>query len=138
MEDIPRIIKTSENRKIENPYYKGDSDRFHGPVDKFEFKTQQKNFEILSKKLSEHNIKLNEIYSSTINRQVSGSIQHGVTFLVTTNTPYIFWYKYESSAAGSGQNIMIINGDKINTTKFIKLDKAGVDLYIKNAFGIVD
>jgi hypothetical protein len=120
---VPRYINTSDKNKIENPYYKGVSDKFFGNANSYKFGSQQTNYEELSKILAEHGIYFDQIYSSTINREVKDSIQHGITFIATTTNPNVFWYKYEGFAQGSGQNYMIIYGKKMKTTSFLKLSK---------------
>ncbi|AYV75416.1 MAG: hypothetical protein Terrestrivirus1_290 [Terrestrivirus sp.] len=121
--EIPNYVQITNKQKISNPYHKGTINKFYGDFYDFEFDHQMENFEAISIKLMLVGIKFDKVFSSTIEREFKNTIQYGITFLVTTINPNIFWYKYESKAKGSGYNHMLIKGKKIKVTEFIKLDK---------------
>jgi hypothetical protein len=119
---IPSHIIIAENKKIGNPYYKSTTDQFYGSVDEFNFKTQTLHYTNLTQKFKEFGIVFDEVYSSTIIRHTTyNTINYGLTFIVTTNNKKIFWYKYEGNKSGSGQNHILIDGNKIYVTKFLTL-----------------
>jgi hypothetical protein len=120
---VPKYIEISTTNKVSNPYHKGTLNKFYGNVENFDFNHQKKNYEELSKKLSEVDIRFDKVFSSTIERKIRDSIQYGITFIVTTTNPNIFWYKYEAQGTGSGGNHILIKGQKIKTTKFVELNK---------------
>lgn len=108
------IISRKKN-KILNPYHKGTTDKFIGPVSKFDFKRQIKNYNKLYDSLKPFNIYLDEVYSSTIEKGRNKFI----TFLVSSSNPYFFWHKYESGSSGAGQNFIIIDGKKIKLSSWL-------------------
>lgn len=124
--NIPTHIQITNKNKILNPYHKGTANKFYGNVNDFTFDHQWENYDQLCKKLLDVNIHFDKIFSSSIERQMRKSIQYGTTFIVTTNHPQVFWYKYEGGCVGSGGNHMLINGKKIKVTEFLNLNKDGI------------
>lgn len=121
-DNIPHHIQITDKKKVSNPYYKGTTNQFYGKVDDFDFGHQLKNYNELCEKLKQINVMFDEIYASSIERKVHDSIQYGTTFIATTSTPRIYWYKYESKAIGSGGNHMFIDGFKYKVTDFLKIE----------------
>jgi len=126
LDNIPTHIQTSKHNKITNPYNKGTINKFYGDVDNFKFDHQEKNYNKLTNKLNEIGIQFCKVYSSTIERKVKNSVQYGTTFIVTTTNDNIFWYKYEGKGVGSGYNYILIRGNKIKMTEFLKMDEDDV------------
>ena len=124
---IPTHINIYGNKKIGNPYHKGTTNKYYGDVVNYGFDTnsQKRSYLNIINKFDESNvdIRFDKIYASTIVRhtRIPGKIHYGTTFIVTTNNKNVYWYKYESAAEGSGNNVMLINGKKINVTEFLKM-----------------
>jgi len=103
--------------KIINPLSKSDIFSYEGHPEEINFKHQQKNFELITNKLSPFDIYFDYIWYGKFTRGDT-MVYH---FVVRSNNNRIYWRKYEGNSSGSGQNFIYIDGVKYKTTSFLKM-----------------
>ena len=91
--------------KIRNPLMLRPNSVNHecNPND-FEFKSQQKKYDLLKASLEPYNIVLTKVYATRWSTCNNLAKPDKYVFVVESNSP-IVWYKYESDGYGSGQLI---------------------------------
>jgi hypothetical protein len=80
--------------------------------DDFEFKTQQKKYDLLKLSLEPYNILLTKVYATRWASADNNGKLNRYSFVVESNS-HIVWYKYEAESYCSSQNYIFIGKKKI-------------------------
>jgi hypothetical protein len=112
--------------KIKNPLiFRPNSVNYEFESDDFEFKSQQKKYDLLKESLEPYNIMLTKIYATRWASANNNGKLNRYAFVVETNS-HIVWYKYEAESYCSsksyiffGKKKMLLN-EWLNSTQEIK------------------
>lgn len=114
--ETTRYIQISPNVKVFNPTHDSPLFTYAGPIEKYNFAHQQKNYEKIQEILEAFNKKLSYIYVG----RFMGDKKQKTIFLAHNQDKSVWWRKYESKTEGSGQNLIYFkNGNTIKTTRFL-------------------
>ena len=119
---MSKYIDLGNKKKIVNPCYKPREDDiiWEGKLSEFDFSgeglNQKSNYEKINSSLEEFGLVLSYMWVVKYT-----SDQFLVKYLVKCENKNVFWYKYEARTPGGGNNMLILNGTKIKTTKWIRM-----------------
>lgn len=125
-EITPKFINLGNKKRITNPCWdpREDHETWEGPVDDFDFDgeglNQMNNYKVIRDLLEEFGIKFDKVWSVKMPTYNKSPL---VKFLVSCKDVNVFWYKYEGFQQGSGQNNLIMNGNKIKTSTWKNISK---------------
>ncbi len=105
--------------KIKNPsMLRPNSINHECDPENFEFKTQQKNYDMLKNTLEPYGIVLTRIHATRWSTAGNILDPDRYVFVVESNSPVV-WYKYEGESYGSGQNYLYFAKKKIKLTQWL-------------------
>lgn len=117
-------------KKITNPLSKKYNTCYNGPINNYMFNAQQSNYDKLKELIDlTHIVAIHFDRINTYNKNKCGTCTE---FVAYNHDKSIVWHKYESSAPGSGDNRIYINGIKYKTTKFLSLTLQEVNNILSN------
>ncbi len=118
--------------RIKNPLLlKKNCINHEGLADDFNFKTQQKNYEILKETLAVYGVKFNKVYATRWSTNGNLENPNKYVFVVEANLPVV-WYKYESDGYGSSQNYLYLGKTKIKLSEWLNAEDIFRKNYIEN------
>ncbi len=99
--------------KIKNPLIlRANSLNYECNSDNFEFKSQQKKYDLLKESLEPYNILLTKVYASRWASSNNNGKLNRYSFVVESNS-HIVWYKYEAESYCSSQNYLYFGKKKM-------------------------
>jgi len=128
---MEKYINIGNGKKVSNPCFQpGENDEvFHGNVLDYSFVCQGLNQLENYHKIKDDFDRLNLQMESVWSKKIYCNNQPLIKFLVKVQDRDIFWYKYEGSQPGGGNNMIIINGTKIKLSLwFEKTDEEKANL----------
>jgi hypothetical protein len=107
------------------------STRYAGPPSGYAFTPQmRKLYNVIEAALRRNGKTLSAIYAGRPYAATTGWT--GINFIATTADNKFVWRKYDPGAA-AGQNMVFLNGRKVNTSWFVRLTPANQDAELKAA-----
>jgi len=122
---MSKYIDLGNKKRVVNPCYEPREDDiiWEGKVSEFDFNgeglNQKGNYAVIKSSLEKYGLVLSYMW---VVKYTSGG-QLLVKYLVKCENKNVFWYKYEGKTPGGGNNMLILNGTKIKTTKWIKMSQ---------------
>jgi hypothetical protein len=113
------IYLVNEFIKIKNPLMiRPNSVNYECNPNEFEFKSQQKKYDLLKSSLEHYNILLTKVYATRWASSNNNGKLNRYAFVVETNS-HIIWYKYEAESYCSSKSYMYFGKNKILLNKWL-------------------
>lgn len=123
----PETLQLAPRVKIANPYYLGyNASRFVGSPSDYSFSpVSEQTFVILRTILQRNGMDFDVMYASRFGKKSL------INYMVTANDNRFVWRKYQTNQQ-NGMNWVYINGEKIQTSRFLSLDSNRQDQLIQS------
>jgi hypothetical protein len=113
------IYLVNEFIKIKNPLMlRPNSVNYECNPNEFQFKSQQKKYDLLKSSLEPYNILLTKVYATRWASSNNNGKLNRYAFVVETNS-HIIWYKYEAESYCSSKSYMYFGKKKILLNRWL-------------------
>ncbi len=117
--------------KIKNPLmFKPNSINVECDPENYDFKSQQKKYELLKNSLEPYNIRLTMVYAARWSTNPNNDRTNRYSFVVKSDS-LVVWYKHESDAVRSSKNLIYFGKNKMLLNTWLNMNIQGKNRVIE-------